>query len=235
MGVAELEAHLAGCAGCREWLGEATRITRMVRLEPLDAPDLTASVLARVHADDMRRDAERRVRGARRLAVAQVALLAVAAGQCASGLAAVIDAGMSAVVPVHSARELGSFNLAVAVGFAWVAWRPAWARTQLPLISAIVGILTACTVFDLVAGHVSARGEVGHVLLLAGLVLTAVIVLNGAEPGPPASHVGQAGPRRPPGGGAHPGPPYRPLTSDPAPSGPCTAGSHEWPGGRHRR
>lgn len=185
MGVAELEAHLAGCAGCREWLGEATRITRMVRLQPLEVPDLTASVLARVHADGVRRDAEHLVRNARGLAVAQVALLAVAAGQCASGLAAVIDAGMSAVASVHSARELGSFNLAVAVGFAWVAWRPARARTQLPLISAIVGILTASTVFDLVVGHVAARGEIGHILLLAGLVLTAVIARHGADSGPP--------------------------------------------------
>lgn len=128
-----------------------------------------------------------------------------------------IDAGMSAVAPVHSARELGSFNLAVAVGFAWVAWRPARARTQLPLISAIVGILTACTVFDLVAGHVSSRGEIGHILLLAGLALTAVIARHGAQPGPPASHVGQDIPRRPPGGGAQPRPPYRPPRLGPGP------------------
>ena len=208
--VARLDDHLAGCAACRAWLNEATRVTRLARLQPLGVPDLTESVLAAGHAEKPAGGGPR-VRAARWLAVARLGLCAVAAGQWASGVAEIFDGSVSAAVPVHSARELGSFNLAVAVGFAWVAWRPARARAQLPLLSALVAILAACTVFDLVLGHAWPRGEAAHLLLVAGLALTAVLARYGTEHGHPPSPV-EAGERSgsPPGDGGPPSPLSRP-------------------------
>ncbi|WP_324276408.1 hypothetical protein [Blastococcus brunescens] len=46
MPVPVLDDHLAACAGCAEWAGEAARVTRRARLASAPAvPDLTAAVL----------------------------------------------------------------------------------------------------------------------------------------------------------------------------------------------
>ncbi|MBM2617903.1 zf-HC2 domain-containing protein [Actinoplanes sp. LDG1-06] len=41
-----VDAHLAGCAGCREWLDGATSVNRLTSMSMAAPPDLTASILA---------------------------------------------------------------------------------------------------------------------------------------------------------------------------------------------
>src|SRR5260370_32457331 len=42
-----LDAHLAGCPGCRAWAAEAAKVTALARLAPADrVPDLTARIMA---------------------------------------------------------------------------------------------------------------------------------------------------------------------------------------------
>ena len=113
---ARLEAHLAGCAACRDWQQRAHVMTRRARLGgPFLDRDLTGQVLAAIPPAPARRRL--------RLAV-RAALLAVALGQLAITVPLLIlghdhDAG------THAAHELGSFDLALAIAFAVGAIRPA--------------------------------------------------------------------------------------------------------------
>jgi len=44
---ARVDEHLAGCAGCREWLDRAAMVNRLTRTGPVvEVPDLTAAILA---------------------------------------------------------------------------------------------------------------------------------------------------------------------------------------------
>ena len=51
-----VEEHLAGCAGCREWLDRAATVNRLTRtgLVP-DVPDLSAAILAALPVAPVRR------------------------------------------------------------------------------------------------------------------------------------------------------------------------------------
>src|SRR5689334_2997712 len=41
-----VDAHLAGCAGCREWLDRAATVNRLTSTSMATPPDLTAAILA---------------------------------------------------------------------------------------------------------------------------------------------------------------------------------------------
>lgn len=197
--VARGDAHLAGCPGCREWLRQAVQVTRAARIQPADdVPDLTETILARVGGEARDTALDRR---ARRMAVLRVGLFAVAAGQWASGLAVTFAPGSTGVA-LHGSHELGAFNLALAVAFGAAAWRPSRARAHLPLLVALVGGLTVLTAFDLAVGHATLLTEAAHLLLVAGLVLTAVLARGDPAPGsPPAARNAGASPAGFPGRG----------------------------------
>ena len=72
---------------------------------------------------------------------------------------------------VHVARELGSFDVALAVGLLVAAWQPARAWGLLPVIAALGLVMAGTAVVDVVRGTASGFGEAHHVLDLAGLVL----------------------------------------------------------------
>lgn len=193
---AEIDDHLDACTDCRNWLAEATRVTRALRMGRVDdVPDLSGSVLARVPRG--------RRRGGGTETHARIGLAAVAAGQWVTGFAVIFGQPVGAALPVHGAHEMGAFNLAVAAGFAWTAWRPREARAQLPLLATLVGVLVVLTVRDLVAGHAAAVAETGHLLLAAGLALTAVLARRfPAPPLLPAIGGGAPVPEAPRSGGA---------------------------------
>ena len=196
---ARLEEHLAGCVGCRDWLADAVQVTRALRLRRVDdVPDMTGPVLARV------KQRRRVIPAAGMRAAARVALFAVAAAQWAAGLTMVFDQAVGASLPVHGAHEMGAFNLAVAVAFAWTAWRPGWARAQLPLLSSLVGVMAVLTGWDLATGRAAAVAEAGHLLLVVGLVLTVVLARRDAGPGAAPAGAGTTTPRAPDGGGRQP-------------------------------
>lgn len=193
MDYGRVEEHLARCTDCRTWLTEATGVTRTLRMRSVDdVPDLSASVLAQAH----RRQRRRASAGV----LARIALAAVAAGQWAAGLAVIFDQPVGASLPVHGAHEMGAFNLAVAVGFAWTAWRPRWARAQLPLLATLVVVLGVLTFRDLAVGHATAVAEAGHLLLAAGLALTAVLARRYGPPAPFPLMAGGLTPVAPHGG-----------------------------------
>jgi predicted anti-sigma-YlaC factor YlaD len=69
----------------------------------------------------------------------------------------------------HMTRELGSFDFALAVGFFFVAWRPARADGMLPLMAALVLGLAIGTTVDVVQGTTTFVDESGHLLDVMGL------------------------------------------------------------------
>lgn len=160
---AALDAHLAGCAGCTDWLARVERVTRQARLRPVGVPDLTASILAAVAADRSQRLVqERGVRQILRLAVA------IAAGaQLLLALPVLLGMG----VDPHATREMASFDIAVAVGFALAAWRPERARSFVPVAFVLAACLAATSVLDITDGATHLAHEVGHLAALAQALL----------------------------------------------------------------
>ena len=79
--------------------------------------------------------------------------------------------GEDAGATVHVARELGSFDVALAVGLLVAAWQPARAWGLLPVIAALGLVMAGTAVVDVARGTATGFGEAHHVLDLAGLVL----------------------------------------------------------------
>lgn len=160
-----LARHLEGCADCRQWRATAIEVTRAARLSVVrETPDRTVPLLTALAADRHRREAWAGRRGWLRAGlVATGALLAMVSLQ-----------GVLADHPVlhanhHPAHEVGSFEVALASGFLFAAWRPSRAWGMLPLASLVVGLMILTTGLDLAAGRTTVAAEAGHLLLLFGL------------------------------------------------------------------
>jgi predicted anti-sigma-YlaC factor YlaD len=156
-------SHLRDCAECRRYAAHSEQLHRLTRLQPVDAvPDLTSRIVA---AAGLSGD-ETEVDGARPLRV----VLAVAAVlQIALALPALLF-GDDANLPVHIARHIGSFDVALAVGYLWVAWRPNRALAGVfPVALALVACLVGSSVLDVIAGRAAASGELHHVTDLVGV------------------------------------------------------------------
>jgi predicted anti-sigma-YlaC factor YlaD len=160
---AVLDGHLSGCAECSAWLARVERVTRQARLRPVGVPDLTASILAAVAADQSgTRPAAAGTRQILRLAVA------IAAGvQLLLALPVLFGLG----VDPHATREMASFDIAVAVGFALAAWRPERARAFVPVAFVLAACLATTSILDISDGATHLAHEVGHLAALAQALL----------------------------------------------------------------
>jgi predicted anti-sigma-YlaC factor YlaD len=166
LGRAEVDAHVAGCGGCRSWQEGAHRLARRVWVKPArPMADDTARFLEAVIDD---RAVRRGVRGPR---LVRAGLAAVALAQFVLIVPALVLGHAGIGVPPQAARELGAFNLALAVGFAAAALRPAHARGMRPLVGAATACLVVLSVVDTVMGETTMRAELPHVITLVGLIL----------------------------------------------------------------
>lgn len=185
-----LDAHLAGCDGCRAWLAQAERVTRQARVRSVEVPDLTGRILAAV-ADERRAEvAARRTEAAERAVAArgirQILRLAV-------GIAAVVQLAMALPVLVgasidpHLSREMASFDIAVAVGFALAAWRPERARAFVPVAFVLAACLVLTSGLDVADGATRLAHEMGHLAALVQAVLLWALGRRSTDPVPPAA------------------------------------------------
>ena len=155
----------ARCGACAAWSDELTTLHRMVRVREAEAvPDLTAAILGTAP-----RPGAPRHRPAEVISPARWALFVVALTQLVLAAPALL-LGEDAGATVHVARELGSFDVALAVGLLVAAWQPARAWGLLPVIAALGLVMAGTAVLDVVRGTASGFGEAHHVLDLAGLV-----------------------------------------------------------------
>ncbi|BCJ32509.1 membrane protein [Actinocatenispora thailandica] len=193
------DQHLAGCAACRSWYEQATRLSRRLRVRPaVSGPDLTDRVLTAAWPPGG---------GSRRRW--RIALAVVAAAQLALGLAQLLGwhAGMMPAaghdLSTHLFDESTAWNLALGLGMASVAWRARAAAGLIPVVGGFLVVLTAFCVRDLAAGTVTAMRVSEHGLLLLGFTLM-LLVRRAATSGTrgPTAQPGDttgAGPHRPAG------------------------------------
>jgi predicted anti-sigma-YlaC factor YlaD len=162
--LAQVEAHVAGCADCRAFAAAATSLHRRVRVRPAEAvPDLSASILAasapaRPRAVPAVREWPRYV------------LLVVALTQLLIALPALV-LGDETGTTVHLARELGSWDAALAVAWLVVTWAPRRAAGLLPFAVVLAAVMLGTALLDLVDGRADIGSESHHVLDLAGLAM----------------------------------------------------------------
>jgi predicted anti-sigma-YlaC factor YlaD len=158
-------AHLAGCADCRAFAHDAEALHRSVRLAPApEIPDLAPSILSAIGAE-ARADAEPDAN----LPLRWI-LVAIAVAQIAVAIPALI-LGNDAGLPVHMARHIGSFEVALGVGFLYAAWKPSRIPGLLPVVAALVVCLLGSSLLDVASGNTQALGEVQHVLDFVGLAV----------------------------------------------------------------
>ena len=170
-----VDHHVAGCPACAAWAERAEALHRSVRVREADpVPDLSAAIVAA--ALPARRPATVEVVSAPRWALFAVALTQLV-------LAAPALLGDDPGASVHAARELGSFDVALAVGLLVAAWQPARAWGLLPVAAALALVLLGTAALDLVDGRASTVGEAHHLLDLAGVGLLWVVARDARHPG----------------------------------------------------
>jgi predicted anti-sigma-YlaC factor YlaD len=167
-----VDDHLATCTACASWSVAVAAQHRELRVRPAEpVPDLTAAILAAVPPARRPHPVREWVR---------YALLAVALTQLVIALPALLlgeDTGAS----IHVAREIGSFDIALAVGLLWVAWQPRRAAGLLPMAVALAATTAIASLIDIGRGVAPAIGEAHHVLDLAGVALLLLLVRRPAH------------------------------------------------------
>ena len=164
MDEATLDAHLSDCPTCEAFAAGSMQLHRSSRLRPADdVPDLVGAVLARVETPKRARPEW-----------ARYALFAVAFSQLLLALPALLF-GDSLGASVHIARELGSWDVALAVGLLYAAWRPDRSAGLLPFAAALAATMVLTAVLDVTSGRESVLAESHHALEIIGLVLLAVL------------------------------------------------------------
>ncbi|MEV6923194.1 zf-HC2 domain-containing protein [Dactylosporangium sp. NPDC051485] len=185
-----VDAHLAGCAGCREWEREARAVTRLVRLQPVPGtPPPVEALLAGFSAPKRSGAAAKK----RLVLVLRVLLGAFGAAQFVLGIAQAATAATTAHVHGygHVFHESAAWNVAIGAGFAWIATRRGTPAGALPMLTAFVALLALLSASDLLAGTVETTRLVSHGFVLAGYAIVVALSRPGLDPGrPPAGRQG---------------------------------------------
>jgi predicted anti-sigma-YlaC factor YlaD len=173
-----LDAHLAGCPGCREYAAGLHRLHRMVRVSAADlVPDRTEEILAAA--------AHRRWSRPGPVLLLRWLLVLIAAAEM----------GMSApefLSRWHTGGELGTWGIATAIGFLSVAARPQRAAGMFPMLACAALLTTYVSTRDVADGATFLSREWPHGLLLSGVAVLALIwrlTPESTAPGP--RHAGE--------------------------------------------
>jgi predicted anti-sigma-YlaC factor YlaD len=159
-----IDAHVARCPTCRAFAASATALHRQGRVRSADAvPDLSDAILAAAGP-------LRPVPAARSREWPRYVLLVIALTQLLIALPALV-LGDEAGTTVHLARELGSWDAALAIAWLVVAWAPRRAAGLLPFAFALAGVMLGTAVLDVFDGRTGVLAESHHLLDLAGLAM----------------------------------------------------------------
>ena len=168
-----VDAHLVSCPACRAFAENVHLLRRAAGVDTAAAmPDLAPGIVKAARAND-----RNSVWWVLRLALGVVAVQVIVLSLPALLL------GHSSGSDRHSARHLGSFAVAYAIGLLVVALRPAKARGMLPLAAALAGCLAITAVIDIAGGHTPAVAEVHHIPEIVGVVLVWVLAAPRRLPG----------------------------------------------------
>lgn len=152
----ELTRHLADCPGCRAFEQQLHDLTRRARVRSL-APerDLTARVVA------ARADNPLGLPGGA-WPIERLLLLVLGLVQLLLSVPPLFGSDVAA--SLHVSREVGVTDVALAVGLLAAVWQPWRAAGMLPVVVTLGAGLACVALVDIVAGRVSAVGELPHLL-----------------------------------------------------------------------
>lgn len=174
-----LDAHLATCSACCDHAAALEGLHRSFRLRAAaGVPDLTDSILAAAAAD------RRRLRIDVRVVTLLLRWVLVGIAALEIGLASPELIGRW-----HAGSELGTWGIAVGIGFLSVAMKPARAAALVPMLGWAGGLTVVVTTRHLMDGAASMRSEWPHGLVLAGVVVLVAIsrLERDDHPGPRTS------------------------------------------------
>jgi predicted anti-sigma-YlaC factor YlaD len=170
-----VDAHVARCAACRAFADNAHTVRRAYAVgEAGPMPDLSA----RVSRLDRIADRASRWGWVR-------ALLAIVAVQVIVLSFPGLVLGDEPSTSEHGARHLGAFSVAYAAGLLLVVWRPARARSLLPVAATLAAALLITAAVDIAEGRIPLVDEVVHVPELVSVLL--VWLLAAPPPSRPAA------------------------------------------------
>ena len=167
---AVVTTHLAGCAECRSFAAGVTALHRRTRVRAADpVPDLSEAILRNAPrlpaAGAPPESARPPVRE-----WARYALLTLALTQAVIALPALVLGDQSGAT-VHLARDLGSWDFALAIAWLVVAWAPQRASGLLPFAAGLAVAMSGSAFVNIATGRVHALTESTHVMDLVGLGL----------------------------------------------------------------
>jgi predicted anti-sigma-YlaC factor YlaD len=185
-----VDEHLAGCAGCRQWLDRAATVNRLTRTAvAAPGPDLSAAILAALPPARRRRPLVTIGRLFATLAAVGAVQLILGLAQVGGGAyGAHVHVGLDAT-PGHLWHESAAWNVAVGAAFLFIALRRTRPSGLVPMLTAFVGMLLLLSVNDLSAGRVDATRLVSHGFVIAGYLL--VVALTRLAPAPVAPPAGR--------------------------------------------
>lgn len=181
-----VDAHLADCPDCRDWTETAARVTRLARTSSVGSPiTLDDKILAAAPGP-----------GRARIALALRGLLgALGAVQLVLGVVQITDGARSqslhgshilpGVGPGHLWHESAAWNVALGVGFLWIALRRTRPTGLLPTLTMFVGLLTLLSANDVLADRVDLRRLLSHGFVVAGYLIIVALSRPALDPGPP--------------------------------------------------
>lgn len=164
-----VDAHLARCAACRSFRATAEANVARLRVgEALPQPDLSRRVSKLAALADR----------AATWSVVRVLLAVVAVEIIVMSIPALVM-GDERDTAQHAARHLGAFTVAYGVGLLVVVWRPARARTMLPVAAVLAGGLVIGAAVDLISGRVPIIDEMLHLPELLSVLLLWLVAVPG--------------------------------------------------------
>jgi predicted anti-sigma-YlaC factor YlaD len=171
-----VDLHLGGCATCRAFADGAAVLHRRIRVRPADpVPNLAAPILDAVPLHDA---APEPAWWASPTRWARIGLLLLAAIQLVMAVPALLT-GSEHGASVHLARELDSWDVALAAAWIAAVIRPSRAVGLLPFTAAFAMVMVGTSVLDVAGGHQAPLDEVHHLLHFAGLTCTWLLARSG--------------------------------------------------------
>jgi predicted anti-sigma-YlaC factor YlaD len=162
---ADVTAHLRTCPACRHFLEHARSldvVTHAAHAVSSINPDVSAQILESARRERHHLDPW--------TTTLRLGLVAVALAQLALAVPGLIY-GSDEGAPIHIAHEVGAWDLALAIGFVFAAWRPLRAVGMLPFAAALSAGLLFTAVLDVMHGEAVALTETTHLLELVGTAL----------------------------------------------------------------
>ena len=157
---ATLERHLMGCASCTAVATQYAALSRQLRFRAADPiPNLVGAITERTRPAVLGRG------GWLRPAMAWVAVVLLAQNAVA------LVGGRLDGADDHLARHVGAFGVALAIGFAYVAWKPHRSHGLLPFAAALIVTISIGAVADIVDGGRTVLAESAHITEVFGLAL----------------------------------------------------------------